>query len=101
MQGFDLYYFNSKKQGELDFVIEYKGNVLPVEVKSGKSYTRHNALDNVLATPGYHIEQAIVFCNENIHRKDNIIYMPVYMAGMLKKETQEDYFYSLDLGILQ
>lgn len=101
MQGFELYYFNSKKQGELDFVIEYKGNVLPIEVKSGKSYTRHNALDNVMSTPRYHIEQAIVFCNENIHEKNKIVYMPVYMAGMLKKETKEDYIYSLDLGILQ
>ena len=101
MQGFDLYYFNSKKQGELDFVIEYKGNVLPIEVKSGKNYTRHNALDNVLATPRYNIEQAIVFCNENIHVKDKIVYMPIYMAGMLKKEMQEDYIYSLDLGVLQ
>ena len=101
MQGFDLYYFNSKKQGELDFVIEYEGNVLPVEVKSGKSYTRHNALDNVLKTPRYNIEQAIVFCNENIHKKDKIVYMPIYMAGMLKKKTQEDYIYSLDLDILQ
>lgn len=100
-QGFELYYFNSKKQGELDFVIEYKGNALPIEVKSGKSYTRHNALDNVMSTPRYHIEQAIVFCNENIHEKNKIVYMPVYMAGMLKKETKEDYIYSLDLGILQ
>lgn len=100
-QGFELYYFNSKKQGELDFVIEYKGNVLPIEVKSGKSYTRHNALDNVMSTPRYHIEQAIVFCNENIHEKNKIVYMSVYMAGMLKKETKEDYIYSLDLGILQ
>ena len=100
-QGFELYYFNSKKQGELDFVIEYNGTVLPIEVKSGKSYTRHNALDNVMSTPRYHIEQAIVFCNENIHEKNKIVYMPVYMAGMLKKETKEDYIYSLDLGILQ
>ena len=100
-QGFELYYFNSKKQGELDFVIEYKGNVLPIEVKSGKSYTRHNASDNVMSTPRYHIEQAIDFCNENIHEKNKIVYMPVYMAGMLKKETKEDYIYSLDLGILQ
>ena len=100
-QGFELYYFNSKKQGELDFVIEYKGNVFPIEVKSGKSYTRHNALDNVMSTPRYHIEQAIVFCNENIHEKNKIVYMPVYMSGMLKKETKEDYIYSLDLGILQ
>lgn len=101
MQSFELYYFNSKKQGELDFVIEYEENILPIEVKFGKNYARHNALDNVLSTSRYQIERAIVFCNENIHKKDKIIYMPVYMAGMLKKETKEDYIYSLDLGILQ
>ena len=101
MQSFELYYFNSKKQGELDFVIEYEENILPIEVKSGKNYARHNALDNVLSTSRYQIERAIVFCNENIHKKDKIVYMPVYMAGMLKKETKEDYIYSLDLGILQ
>ena len=61
------------KRQELDFVIEYKGNVLPIEVKSGKSYTRHNALDNVMSTPRYHIEQAIVFCNENIHEKNRCV----------------------------
>lgn len=99
--GFELYYFNSKKQGELDFVVEYQGKVLPIEVKSGKGYTRHHALDNVLETPRYGIEEAIVFCNENVQKKGNIVYMPVYMAGMLKKETQKEYVYSLDLGILQ
>lgn len=30
--GFELYYFNSKKQGELDFVIEYEGYPLPIEI---------------------------------------------------------------------
>jgi len=31
--GFELYYFNSKKQGELDFIIEKGGRTLPIEVK--------------------------------------------------------------------
>ena len=35
-KGFDLYYYNSNRLGELDFVIEYNGNALPIEVKSGK-----------------------------------------------------------------
>ena len=47
--GFDLFYFNSKKQGELDFVVEQNGNVLPIEIKSGKDYTKHAALSNVMA----------------------------------------------------
>ncbi len=46
--GFRPYYYNSKKMGELDFVIEYRGKTLPIEIKSGKDYYRHSALDNVL-----------------------------------------------------
>lgn len=100
--GFDLYYFNSKKQGELDFVIEYQGEVLPIEVKSGKAYTRHHALDNVLENDAYNISQAIVFSNENIHEKGSIFYCPVYLAGLLEKQVYAgDYIYRLDLSVLQ
>ena len=45
--GFNRYYFNSRKQGELDFLIERNGEVLPIEIKSGKDYTRHAALNTV------------------------------------------------------
>lgn len=100
--GFDLYYFNSKKQGELDFVIEYQGDVLPIEVKSGKDYTRHRALDNVTKNAQYGIKQAIVFGNENIKKDGSILYCPVYLAGMLERQIMEsDFVYSLDLGGLQ
>ena len=99
--GFELYYFNSKKQGELDFVIEYQGNVLPLEIKSGKAYTRHNALDNVLKDERYAIPQAFVFCNENITYRDKITYLPIYMIGFLEKEKIEEYIYSIDLSVLQ
>jgi hypothetical protein len=36
-QGFDLYYFSGKKQGELDFLVEHQGSVLPIEIKSGNN----------------------------------------------------------------
>ena len=39
--GFELFYFQSKKQGELDFILEYQGDALPIEVKSGKGYARN------------------------------------------------------------
>ena len=99
--GFELYYFNSKKQGELDFVIEYQGNVLPLEIKSGKAYTRHNALDNVLKDERYAVPQALVFCNENISTGDKIVYLPIYMIGFLENEKIDEYIYSIDLSALQ
>ena len=59
-QQHSLYYFNSKKQGELDFVVEFAGNMLPIEVKSGKDYERHNALSNVMENEDYAVPMAYV-----------------------------------------
>ena len=66
--GLKLYYFNSKKQGELDFVIKLDDKILPIEVKSGKNYLRHNALKNVIENKDYEIEKEYVLYNENIKR---------------------------------
>ena len=88
--GFDLYYFNSKRQGELDFVVEDRGNVLPIEIKSGKDYKRHNALSNVMATPEYNIPQGVVFSNGNLEVVGRITYCPVYMLMFLQPQTFAD-----------
>ena len=95
--GFELYYFNSKKQGELDFIIEKDGQALPIEVKSGKDYQRHNALSNVMGNADYAIPRAIVFCNDNVSMSDNIVYLPIYMVTFLKKEVIGEVIYDLDL----
>lgn len=84
--GFKLYYYNSKKFGELDFVIEYKGRVLPIEVKSGKSYQRHSALSNVMEISNYSIEEAFVLSNYNVEVKDNLVYYPIYMLMFIEDE---------------
>lgn len=91
-----LFYFNSKKQGELDFVIEHNGHVLPIEVKSGKDYERHNALSGVMKNVDYNIPQSIVFCQGNVRVKDSIIYLPIYMTMFLEHEHDEDFFYKFD-----
>ena len=95
--GFELYYFNSKKQGELDFVIEFDGKIVPIEVKSGKDYQRHSALNNVLSNKDYQIEEAIVFCNNNLFQSDNILYLPIYMVAFLEKPSLPPLTYSVDL----
>ena len=100
--GYDLYYFNSKKQGELDFVIERGGDVLPIEIKSGKDYQRHAALDNVMENRDYAIPTAFVFQNDNIRVDGRIVYLPIYMLMFLqKKELPESLIYTLDLSGLQ
>lgn len=96
-QQHSLYYFNSKKQGELDFVVEYDNNVLPIEVKSGKDYERHNALSNVMANVEYDVPQAYVFCQENIHTKEKIIYYPIYMITFFENIQAEEKVYRFDL----
>lgn len=84
--GYALYYFNNKKQGELDFVVEDKGKVLPIEIKSGKDYKRHNALSNVMGNEEYDIPHAIVFSNGNVEVVGRILYCPIYMLMYLQPE---------------
>ncbi len=84
--GYPLYYYNSKKKGELDFVIEHAGRVLPIEVKSGKDYEKHSALDNVMAAREYGIEEAYVFTNDNIKVNGKLTYFPIYMIMFLQDE---------------
>ena len=96
--GFDnLFYFNSKKQGELDFVIEYNNSVLPLEIKSGKDYHRHSALSNVMGNPEYGIKRALVFCIDNYSHQNGIDYFPIYMTMFLQNRTIGDVIYNFDL----
>ena len=83
------YYYVSKKYGELDFVIEYFGEVLPIEVKSGKNYTQHSALNNILSIDNYNIKNAFVFSNSNITVNDKITYYPIYMIMFLNNDIIE------------
>lgn len=99
--GFDLYYYNNNRLGELDFVVEYKGDILPIEVKSGKSYERHAALSNCMENPRYDIKKAFVFCNENVKVKDKVIYYPIYMIIFLQKEEElGEVIYKPDFSVL-
>lgn len=90
--GFEnLFYYNSKKMGEVDFVTEYNGNVFPIEVKSGKDYVRHKALNNILECKEYTIPEALVLCNDNLNIKSSIKYLPVYMIMIMfiYRETRQ------------
>lgn len=98
-QGFEhLYYFNSKKQGEVDFVLEMgDGNVLPLEVKSGKDYEYHHALANILDNPEYNLKKALILCNDNVSIQGKKIYLPVYMATFIRRKKDIPEIYKLDI----
>ena len=93
----NLFYFNSKKQGELDFVLEKDGAVLPIEVKSGKDYERHRALSNVMQNAEYAIPQAIVLCQDNVKVVERTVYLPIYMLMFLQQPKLDDLIVKFDL----
>lgn len=91
--GYTLHYYDNKQKGEVDYLIDdYKSlSVLPLEIKSGKDYTVHSALDKFLATPEYHIHQAIVLSNEQqVYVKDGITYFPIYYCMFLENNKVDN-----------
>lgn len=90
--GFPLHYYDNKKLGEVDFLVDdYDSlNVLPVEVKSGKDYRIHTSLARFMANSGYDARNAIVFCNEReIIHDGRITYMPIYYAMFLLHPNEQ------------
>lgn len=98
-KGFDLYYYKSNKIGEIDFLIENKGSVIPLEIKSGKNYKRHIALDNVLEM-NLDIHKGYILSNKNIEVNGKKVYMPIYMIMFFKKDEMKDMTYKIDLSNL-
>lgn len=81
--GHDLFYYDNKKNGEVDFLIDDADSlsVIPIEVKSGKDYTVHSALDRFLACKEYHIQRTFVLSNtSNVYTQNGITYLPIYYA---------------------
>jgi len=96
--GWKLWYFNSKKQGEVDFVVEQDDEIIPLEVKSGKDYQRHSALNNVMKNKEYGIRRAIVLSNDNLSESNNVLYAPIYMTMFMHhREPQGPIVYKPEL----
>ena len=79
--GHKLYYYDNRKNGEVDYLIDdYESlSAVPIEVKSGKDYTVHSALNKFTSNEDYHIKKAFVVSNERtITTKGKITYLPIY-----------------------
>ncbi len=85
--GFNLYYYDNKSNGEVDFLIDDTDNlsVIPLEIKSGKDYTVHSALNKLLKIETYNIHQAFVLSNEQkVYQKNGVTYLPIYYIPFFK-----------------
>lgn len=96
--GFEPYFCKKKNLGELDVLIELGGKVVPIEVKSGKSYKSHKALDNYIKVPDYHLEKAYVLSTFNVEKEGKIIYLPIYMSYLLREPRIEQLIVDLDMA---
>ncbi|MCF0187066.1 MAG: DUF4143 domain-containing protein, partial [Bacteroidaceae bacterium] len=88
--GHELFYYDNNKAGEVDYLVNDAAGMvaMPIEVKSGKDYTTHRALDRFLTNENYEIPAAIVLDNVREVRTDGkITYMPIYYV-MCIEETE-------------
>lgn len=79
--GYNLFYYDNKSKGEVDYLLDDYNtlSVVPLEIKSGKDYTIHSALNNFINNKDYNIQKAYVLSNEReIKQVGKIIYMPIY-----------------------
>lgn len=91
--GFELYYYDNRSKGEVDYLIDDYENLcaFPIEVKSGKDYTVHSALNHFVSNEDYRIKRGYVLSNERVvSRKDKIIYLPVYYIMFIQNVPKKD-----------
>lgn len=79
--GYKLFYYANRNKGEVDYLIDdYTSlSAVPIEVKSGKNYTVHSALNTFVQNEDYHIQKAYVVSNERtVSCRGKIHYIPIY-----------------------
>ena len=79
--GKNLFYYDNRKNGEVDYLIDDYDSLsaVPIEVKSGKDYTAHSALDRFVSNADYSVKKAFVLSNSREVKADGkIIYLPIY-----------------------
>ncbi len=90
--GHELFYYDNKAKGEVDYIVDdYETlSVLPIEVKSGKDYHIHHALNSFANNEEYKIKKGIVLSNDReVFSKGIITYMPIYYVMFLEYKVPE------------
>lgn len=88
--GHNLFYYDNRNNGEVDFLIDDYENlaVLPIEVKSGRDYMIHSAIDRFLRNPDYPVARGVVLSNDReIKNVDKITYYPIYFVMFFRSTS--------------
>ena len=81
--GYKLFYYDNRNKGEVDYLIDDYDSLsaVPIEVKSGKDYTVHSALNTFVKNEDYYIKKAFVLSNaREITTNGKITYLPIYFV---------------------
>ena len=97
--GFELHYFDSKKIGELDFVLQKGLSTGLVEIKSGNDFKKHPAMRHALAVEQWKFDESIVFTKANVEKDGEITYLPWYMVIFFNNKVElKELIYTVDLS---
>ena len=98
-KGFELYYYDSKKLGELDFVIQNEMKIDLLEIKSGNDYKKHNAINKALNVSNWTFGNVYVLCKGNIEVTESITYLPWYLIMFYENnQIKENTIFEIDLS---
>ena len=95
--GYNLFYYDNRSKGEVDYLIDDYDSLsaVPIEVKSGKDYTVHSALNAFVKNEDYHVKKAFVLSNaREITTNGKITYLPIYEVmffGALEKQDEPQF----------
>lgn len=80
--GLNPYYFTFDNRYEIDFIIQYQNEIIPIEVKSGESVNNTSLkVYNEINAP----KTRVRFSMKNLSKDDNLINIPLFMVEYLGK----------------
>ena len=80
--GLQPYYFTFDNRYEIDFMLQHKNNIIPIEVKSSENI---NNISLKVYNEKYNPKARIRFSMRNLNKDDNLINIPLFMVEYIDK----------------
>ena len=81
-KGLDVHYFTFDNRYEIDYMIQYKNEIIPIEVKSSENI---NNTSLKIYNEKYSPKLRIRFSMRNLNKDDNLINIPLFMIEYVEK----------------